>query len=57
VDVTGLGSGVSSISAGSRHACAVLDTGTVKCWGDNQVGQLGDGTNEDRRTPVDVMTR
>jgi alpha-tubulin suppressor-like RCC1 family protein len=57
VDVTGLDGGVSSISSGLHHACAVLETGTVKCWGDNQYGQLGDGTNEDRWTPVDVMTR
>jgi len=57
VDVTGLDGGVRSISAGGQHACAVLDAGTVKCWGYNLYGQLGDGTTGERWTPVDVMTR
>ncbi|MFO8073390.1 MAG: RCC1 domain-containing protein [Polyangia bacterium] len=25
------------------HICAVLETGTIRCWGDNEVGQLGYG--------------
>lgn len=33
-----------SISVGSFHACAVLNTGYLTCWGDNSAGQLGDGT-------------
>ena len=52
--VSGLGSGVSAIAAGDRHACAVLDTGKVRCWGTNNFGQLGDGTTTQRNTPVDV---
>ncbi|HWM20536.1 MAG TPA: hypothetical protein VNO51_12670 [Ilumatobacteraceae bacterium] len=32
-----------SVSAGYTHSCAVLANGTVKCWGDNRFGQLGDG--------------
>ncbi len=41
----GLGTGRSarSIAAGSNHTCAVLDNDTVKCWGDNSYGQLGQG--------------
>jgi len=27
----------------NRHACAVLDTGRLKCWGENWKGQLGYG--------------
>lgn len=33
-----------SIAAGFNHACAVRANGTVVCWGANQCGQLGDGT-------------
>ncbi len=32
------------IAAGYRHACALLADGTVRCWGEADSGQLGDGT-------------
>jgi len=32
------------ISGGWRHSCAILDDGTVKCWGNNLFGQLGGGS-------------
>lgn len=38
-----LDSGVSTFSAGAGHACAVHE-GALKCWGDNEYGQLGHGT-------------
>lgn len=44
VQVTGLVSGVQAITAGERHACALTVAGGVLCWGDNGLGQMGDGT-------------
>src|SRR5690349_2624204 len=29
------------LDAGDDHACAVLDSGAVRCWGNNAVGKLG----------------
>ena len=43
-----------SVSAGIYHTCAVLDDGSIKCWGLNNEGQLGDGSTTTRTTPVSV---
>ncbi|MBN1608163.1 MAG: hypothetical protein JW940_16135 [Polyangiaceae bacterium] len=40
----GTGRTVLDISVGADHTCAILDDQSVKCWGGNDVGQLGVGT-------------
>ena len=41
----------STIAAGYRHSCALLDNGSVKCWGYNNKGQLGiDSTTDMGKT-------
>jgi len=55
VKVSGLSSGVAAISAGWQHTCALMDSGDVKCWGDNHYGELGSGGSKHwRATPVGV---
>ena len=43
-----------SLSASSSHSCAMTSTGEAWCWGDNSLGQLGDGTDQPRGAPVRV---
>ncbi len=45
---------MTALEAGGRHTCALIETGALKCWGQNQRGQLGDGTTADRVVPVNV---
>lgn len=52
--VSGLASGVMAISAGDNHTCALLDTGAMKCWGQNNRGQLGTLDTGVRLTPTQV---
>jgi alpha-tubulin suppressor-like RCC1 family protein len=44
----GTGRTAVALAAGSLHTCAILDNGTVKCWGWNYYGQLGQGDANDR---------
>lgn len=55
VNVVGLTSGVSSISAGNYHTCAVTTAGGAKCWGNNFNNELGDNSGTNRSTPVTVV--
>ena len=47
-------SGVTQISAHYTHSCAVLTDSTIKCWGLNTYGALGNGTNTTSLTAVTV---
>jgi hypothetical protein len=54
ISVTPSGPAAMSLSAGDSHSCALLADGTVRCWGANGSGQLGDGTIVPRTVPVTV---
>ena len=47
--------GVIAVDAGAWHTVVLKNDGTLWAWGRNYEGQLGDGTNIDRNTPVKVM--
>jgi len=55
ISPSGLNSNIIDIATGNNHTCALLNTGTMKCWGLNGAGRLGDGTTTQRNTPVDVQ--
>jgi cysteine-rich repeat protein len=42
-DAVDVGGRVAQLAAGGRHTCALLESGTVRCWGNNEDGQLGYG--------------
>ena len=50
----GLGRTAVAVSAGTYHTCAILDNGDAKCWGRQDVGQLGQGSASSvgQTTPV-----
>ena len=47
VGTIALGGTVAQIAGGSEFACAIMDSGAVRCWGLNRYGQLGSTTNND----------
>lgn len=52
VAVVGLPAGATAITAGESHTCARFANGNLACWGRNDRGQLGNGTNTEQRTPT-----
>lgn len=48
-------SDVLDFQAGTSHACARMYDGALCCWGDNFWGQVGDGTTEARRAPIEIQ--
>ena len=57
--VGGPSGSVRDVTAGGLHTCALLVDGTVKCWGSNDYGQVGDGkfpsATSDVMTPSTVV--
>jgi alpha-tubulin suppressor-like RCC1 family protein len=52
--VVGLESGVVELALGADHACARMNDGTVRCWGDNSKGQVGQSALGDVSAPTKV---
>jgi alpha-tubulin suppressor-like RCC1 family protein len=44
-----------TVAIGQDATCVILRGGSMRCWGNNREGQLGDGTTEGRLTPVRVL--
>ncbi|MFU8806044.1 MAG: RCC1 domain-containing protein, partial [Bradymonadaceae bacterium] len=53
--VESLGDEVVQVVAGMAHTCARIKDGTIRCWGQNDAGQLGDASNSPRSTPVPLF--
>ena len=46
--------GATALAVGAFHACALVQDGSVRCWGLNDWGQVGDGTRTNAMTPAPV---
>ncbi|HAZ11617.1 MAG: hypothetical protein A2X86_17995 [Bdellovibrionales bacterium GWA2_49_15] len=44
----GVGKTAVKITSGGYHSCAILNDGTLRCWGNNAAGQLGYGDTANR---------
>jgi alpha-tubulin suppressor-like RCC1 family protein len=44
-----------AIATGDFHTCVVLDSGVMKCWGNNADGQLGNDSTSQELVPVSVL--
>ncbi len=55
VNVSGLTHAVAVSGSSPGHMCALLDDGQGRCWGDNEYGQLGNGSQTNSNLPVKVQ--
>jgi len=49
------GKKIVSLSAGANRGCVIMENKRSYCWGLNNNGQIGDGTNEDRNSPTESL--
>ena len=49
-----LGADANEVAAGRSHSCALSVSGSVSCWGSNDLGQLGNASGQDSAQPVVV---
>ncbi len=54
--IYGYGQGFGEIKGNANHSLAVKRDNTLWAWGNNLEGQLGDGTNTDSNTPIQILT-
>lgn len=45
---------IAALAGGYSHTCAVLQDGTLECWGDNSLGQSGTGTDDWQVPPTTI---
>ena len=45
---------VTQIACGANHACALLASGAVECWGAGTLGQIGNGGAKNQPSPLAV---
>lgn len=55
VAVTGISEAVVEVTTGWKHTCAITTSGQAWCWGNNDLGQLGNNDSEPTANPVMVM--
>ncbi|MBQ7784027.1 MAG: hypothetical protein IJ368_08670, partial [Oscillospiraceae bacterium] len=46
---------IKQISMGNGHSAVLMNDGSLYMWGDNDDGQIGNGTTTDQRTPIKIM--
>src|SRR5207244_12031692 len=52
VRVPGISTATNVTASWWHHTCALLADASIRCWGENTWGQLGDGTTTTTSTPV-----